>query len=200
MLWMITDFSNFNSIAQADRHICSIANAGVDKFYLRNWESFFSVKAFENLYRNLKEKFKNALFFIPYSDEHEIPADQLHVKSCDQKLISLLKKGDSKIKISTSSHSMNEIVLNFNRGADYQFLSPMFTPFSKHNDNRKHIEPVNKKNVYLLGGITTKRASALIKRGFHNFAGISMFHENIDSIKFLINEINEAKNGTVDTN
>ncbi len=176
MLWIITDFSRYKTLKQAEEHLSFWLEKKITKITFRNTKKFLDIEV-ENLAQKLSKKYSFAEIFLRTNLKNHEKTGFLHLKSTEFDKIQLYKAQNLTIAIST--HSEREIKTAFQKGADFAFVSPIYTPISKPKDKRKTIKPIKQKNLFLLGGLTFEKIEQLKQEGFENFAGISLFYQNL---------------------
>lgn len=170
--WMIADFTSYDSLDHAFSHISSHLQKGVYAVTLRHLGKL-SYREETTLYNQLKEHFPKKKIFLHHPQNLQYPS---HLPFSRIGEIPNALAQDKSLSFAVSTHSADEAGEAFKAGADMVTLSPIYSPFSKPHDTRSTIEPVFKKNVYLLGGINHQRAQILIQKGCSYIAGISLFY------------------------
>jgi thiamine-phosphate pyrophosphorylase len=86
------------------------------------------------------------------------------------------------LMIGYSAHSLEEMKMAEQEGADYVFISPIFQPLSKHSNLTPHgLSKLSEWTrhmaipVFALGGVSPQNVSELEKAGCSGAAGISLF-------------------------
>jgi thiamine monophosphate synthase len=202
MLWMITDFQKTPDPAEAVLSICNALGSGADKVSLRN-KGFFNFKEILMVLEQVVFKYPKKEVFLHDVDPQSVPWHNcFHFSSKKIKEAVSLKRNKYGTKVALSTHSEKEYTEAFSQGIDYAFLSPVFKPLSKPDDERKNVQPVCLKNLYLLGGIDRMRCRLLIEKGFTNIAGISLFYGSSAEqvILEMANLIKEKENESINTN
>lgn len=196
MLWMLTDFSKTGTLREAADAISRAIDAGVRMVTLRN-NAVLSEKNLHDMASNLIAAYPETSFFIHgnIALAEMLGCFNLHLSSSFLPAVADIKEEFPYLHLSVSTHCAEQFEKAFFDGADFAFYSPVFRPFSKPDDTRSQVEPVNRENLYLLGGMTRERAENLIEKGFYNIAGISLFYgENAErDIKYLTQKIKEAQ-------
>ncbi len=173
-LWFITDFSQYSSLNDAFFHISSMVEAGVYAVTLRHL-GILSPAEEITLHTRLQSHYPHTPIFL-HGERAPLDA-HIHFRSGQTTNFRQYKHSAPERLIARSTHSLPEAVSMLKKGADMVTLSPIFTPFSKPDDRRNTIEPVAIEGVWLLGGITEKRALSLIAKGYPRLAGISLFYQ-----------------------
>lgn len=193
MLWMITDFLRSNNLAEAKEQIERALKSGADKVSLRNNGKFTQLEIFD-LAVELSVKYPDKEIFFHNPDSTVIEKyDKFHFSDRFFCAAVALKKSNKNMIVAVSLHLEDMIRRAFTEGLDNVFYSPVYPPISKPEDNRKTVEPIKMKNLYLLGGINRIRGRSLIEKGFMNLAGISLFYgdtagKDISELSELIKE------------
>jgi len=158
----------------------SLVRSGVDYLYLRGLidkDDLYSViKAFGSTEIRL-------IISHQLASEIEAYTCGIHYKNSEIGLIN--KVQSEKALLTAAAHDYDTARRLFESGVDYVFVSPVFKPFSKLNDNRELFprEKIRKLTedfgvrVILLGGLNNDRIDQLKKYIKNDFsvAGISMF-------------------------
>ena len=193
MLWMITDFSRSQSFDKVKEAVETALKSGADKVTLRNNGDYSNVQILD-LAEKLNEDHPDKEIFFHNPDDIVIEKyNSFHFSERFYNKAAELKRINKNNMIAVSLHSLDMIEKSFEEGLDYAFYSPVYPPISKPEDKRKTVEPINMKNLYLLGGINRMRGRFLIEKGFMNLAGISLFYgdsaaEDISELSELIKE------------
>lgn len=193
MLWMITDFSAYKSKLAAYSSINSMLEAGADMVTLRN-KNIFPKEKVHSIARALYAIFHDKGVFIHDPDEgEEREFDFLHYPSSRLSDAISAKKLYKNKKIAVSLHDIEECLFALRAKVDYAFLSPVYRPISKPDDTRSCVKPVKLDSIVLLGGIDREKGEELIKNGYKNIAGISLFLGGSakDDVRYLAELIKE---------
>lgn len=193
MLWMITDFSAYKSKLAAYSSISSMLEAGAGMVTLRNRDVFPKDKV-RSIAKALNAVFHDKGVFIHDPDEGEVREfDFLHYPGSRLNDAISAKKLYKNKKIAVSLHDIEDCLFALRAKIDYAFLSPVFKPLSKPDDPRPCVKPVKLDNIILLGGIDREKGGELIKNGYKNIAGISLFlgETAMDDVAYLAGLIKE---------
>ena len=108
-------------------------------------------------------------------------ADGLHLQK-DNIPVGAVRAKYRGLTIGYSAHSLEEMKLAEQEGADYVFISPIFQPLSKHSIIPPHgISKLTEWTeqmevpVFALGGVSSQNVAELEKAGCSGAAGISLF-------------------------
>jgi thiamine-phosphate pyrophosphorylase len=174
----------------ADRHSLKIAlaeaaseanKAGVDYFQLR--EKDLSPRELLQLAQKLRPLLKRTQFIVNGSLDVALAAkaDGVHLQR-DNIPVESVRGMCKDLKIGYSAHSLAEMMEAEKQGADYVFISPIFSPLSKSSgDSPLGSEIVAdwvksvRIPVFALGGISPGNVERLKDSGCRGLAGISLF-------------------------
>ena len=108
--------------------------------------------------------------------------DGVYIPSFNKKINFIKKNIKKKFIVMGSAHSIKEIRVKENQGAELIFLSPLF----QSKKNKEFLNPIKfnfltlktKKKIIALGGISVSNYKKLKLIKAHGFAGISYFKNN----------------------
>ena len=111
-------------------------------------------------------------------------ADGVHLQAGNIS-VKEVRKSFPQLLIGYSAHSREEILEAESQGADYVFVSPIFSPISKNEGlpplgiaKLKEWSSLVHIPLFALGGITAANLSEIEQAGCHCVAGISLFLHN----------------------